>query len=174
VGRRRHPLAVLGLSVITLGGYLVVWHNRINHELSNFDARIDVRPGRSTFAVLLPWFAGFAASIAGAVLLALRLSNHAVDAVSQPVTIGLCAGLAVTGMLVLFFPPAIVAITMTLERLRLVEERVGMGNELQLRPVRRLVVLSIPLFGVFAYIVGVQRRLNAIWATVVPRIARTR
>ncbi|MGP8161944.1 MAG: hypothetical protein ACLQGJ_12130, partial [Candidatus Dormibacteria bacterium] len=50
-GERRHPAVVGLLSVVTLGAYAVAWHARVNREMSDFDARLEVRPRLSTLGV---------------------------------------------------------------------------------------------------------------------------
>ena len=172
VGRRRHPLVVGLLTIVSLGGYNVAWHDQVNGELSDFDARVDVRPGRSAIAVLLPWLASLVTTAAGAALLGLKLTGHPVAGFTQPEIIALCCGLAAIGLVTVLFPPSLMATLMTLERVRRTEERVGVGSEAQIHPVRRIAVLAIPVVGLIAHIVGVQRRLNAVWATVEPRASR--
>ena len=169
VGRRRHPVIVGLLTTVSLGGYLVAWQDQVNGEISDFDARIDVRPGRSALAVLLPWVATLLASAAGAALLGLRLTGHPVAGISLPEIVALCCGVALTGLAATLFPPSLAAILMTLERVRRIEERVGIGSEAQIHPARRAVIAAVPVIGVIAYIAGVQRRLNAVWSTVAPR-----
>jgi hypothetical protein len=172
VGRRRHPIVVGLLTVFSLGGYVVAWHDQVNGEISDFDARVDVRPGRSALAVLLPWLAGLVTTATGAALLGLRLTGHPVAGITLPEIIALCCGLAAVGLVTVFFPPSLMASLMTVERVRRTEERVGIGSEAQIHPVRRMVVLALPGIGLVAHIVGVQRRLNAVWSTVAPRSSR--
>ncbi len=68
-GTRRHPLAVAVLSAITLGAYTVGWHARVNREMSDFDARLEVHPGASAFGVALAWLAGLLCTLAGAAII---------------------------------------------------------------------------------------------------------
>lgn len=49
--RTRHPLAPLGLSVITFGIYLLVWYFKINREMRDLGER--VVPGLSLLAITL-------------------------------------------------------------------------------------------------------------------------
>ncbi|MFI7277790.1 DUF4234 domain-containing protein [Streptomyces sp. NPDC049879] len=50
--RSRNVFAVwLGLPIITLGIYHLVWWYKINKELSQFDSRIEVQPGLAVLAV---------------------------------------------------------------------------------------------------------------------------
>ena len=50
VGKHRSTFGVVALSIVTLGIYSLVWHNRVNREVGNFDpTRMHVSsPGRST------------------------------------------------------------------------------------------------------------------------------
>jgi hypothetical protein len=56
-----------------------------------------------------------------------------------------------------------VAVVMTLERLRCVEEHVGTTTDCQVRPVASSLLLAIPVVGGLALLMREQRRLNAIW-----------
>jgi hypothetical protein len=78
------------------------------------------------------------------------------------------AGLVVVPYLVLLVPFSVVAVVMTLERLRSVEEHVGATTDRQVRPVGTSLLLAIPLAGGLALLALEQRRLNAIWETVTP------
>jgi hypothetical protein len=50
----RNPFAVLGLSIITLGIYLIVWWYKINREMRDASARrIEVDPIMSVLAITL-------------------------------------------------------------------------------------------------------------------------
>jgi len=54
LGKRRHPLAVwLGLPLITLGIYGLVWVYKTNRELSQYDRRVQVNPAMSVLACTL-------------------------------------------------------------------------------------------------------------------------
>ncbi|MGF7239403.1 MAG: DUF4234 domain-containing protein [Frankia sp.] len=51
VGKRRNPFAVwIGLPIITLGIYGLVWIYKTNKELSRYDSRIKVNPTLSVLA----------------------------------------------------------------------------------------------------------------------------
>lgn len=54
VGKDRSPASVLGLSIITLGIYYLVWYYRINAEIRTHDPDIDVRPGWAVVAAIAP------------------------------------------------------------------------------------------------------------------------
>lgn len=169
VGRRRHPLTIIALSVLTLGAYLVRWHVRVNREITEFDARVEARPRLSGLAMLVPWVGGVAGSLLGAAALLLGGMPHQLIALGHSGAIGLATAAGGIGILALLFPPSLITALMTLERIRQVEERVGMGSEEQLRPVARLWWLAVPVIGFIGHLVGAQRRLNAVWATVQPR-----
>ena len=53
--RRRNPLGVLGLSIITLGIYFFVWYFKINDELRRAENDPTISPTRSLMAVSLGW-----------------------------------------------------------------------------------------------------------------------
>jgi hypothetical protein len=50
---KRHPLGVLGLSIITLGIYWFYWYYQVNVEIRGFQKDDTVRPGVALLAVLL-------------------------------------------------------------------------------------------------------------------------
>lgn len=54
--KRREPLGVLGLSVITLGIYWLYWYYKVNDEIRRFEKDDTVRPGIALLAVTLGWF----------------------------------------------------------------------------------------------------------------------
>jgi len=52
---KRNPLAVLGLSVITLGVYFFVWYYKINDELRRSENDESISPMRSLMAMIFGW-----------------------------------------------------------------------------------------------------------------------
>jgi hypothetical protein len=56
LGKDRSPASVLGLSIITLGIYFLVWYYKINNEIRRHDPTIQVTPGLSVVAMCLPIF----------------------------------------------------------------------------------------------------------------------
>jgi len=54
LGKDRSPAAVLGLSIITLGIYYLVWYYKINAEIARHDPDIKVTPGLAVFAQFFP------------------------------------------------------------------------------------------------------------------------
>ena len=170
-GKRRSPWAVAVLSVVTLGIYALVWHHRVNVEVADFDTRMYVRSGRSTTAVLVGWFVGFITSVAGAVLV-VSSQMHVTLPYRPPLsTIEqylLLGGLLVVPYVMLALPFCILAVAMTLERVRVAEDRAGRPTDMQLRPVTYTWLLAIPVGGGLLLIALVQRRLNQVWELVAP------
>jgi len=171
VGRGRSPLFVALLSAVTLGVYALIWHHRINRELEEFDPKLHSRPMRSAVAVAVPWVIGLVSTVAGAALIVgERLSVHL--PLASHVTTGqsyfLLAGLVAVPYLTLLVPFSVVAVVMTLERLRCVEEHVGTTTDRQVRAVGSSMLLAIPVIGGLVLLGVAQRRLNAVWDAVAP------
>jgi Domain of unknown function (DUF4234) len=166
IGKHRSTLGVVALSIVTLGVYSLVWHNRVNREIGNFDTRMHVIPGRSTLAVAIPWALGWLVSIAGAARIVLAVLN-----VSLPFDphfsvlqgYGLLAGGLLIPYLELLLPFSAIAMAMTLERIRIVEDRIGRTTDVQLRPVRAICWLLLPIAGGLVLMTIIQRRLNRVW-----------
>ena len=178
-GTRRHPLAVAVLSAITLGAYTVGWHARVNREMSDFDARLEVHPGASAFGVALAWLAGLLCTLAGAAIIvahALRVGPALARLASGPAILGvsvpwhdlMLAGLVAVPYLTLLLPFSVIALVMTLERARLVQERVGIRADRQLRPVVRACLLLLPVVGGLWYVASLQSCLNRVWQATPP------
>jgi hypothetical protein len=165
VGKRRRPAAVIALSVVTLGIYSLAWHSRVNREMAEFDARLEVKSGASALGVAIPWLIGVLTTLAGAADLAIRTLNLHVSVTlpSREVAFGLLGGIAVIPYLVLLLPVSVVAVVMTLERLRVVQERVGIRPDGQVRPVARACLLLLPVIGGLWHVAAVQSRLNRVW-----------
>jgi hypothetical protein len=53
--KKREPLGVLGLSIITLGIYWFYWYYKVNDEIRRFQKDDNVRPGIALLAVTLGW-----------------------------------------------------------------------------------------------------------------------
>jgi len=53
--KKRHPLGVWGLSLITAGIYYLVWYYKINREARDYLGDQDIRPGIALLAVLFGW-----------------------------------------------------------------------------------------------------------------------
>jgi Domain of unknown function (DUF4234) len=166
VGKSRSTVAVVALSIVTLGVYSLVWHNRINREIGNFDTRMHVMPARSTLAVAIPWALGWLVSIAGAVRIVLAVLN--VNLPFDPhfsvlQAYALLGGGLVIPYLVLLLPFSAIASVMTLERVRIVEDRIGRTTDVQLQPTRAICWLLLPAAGGLVLMATVQRRLNRVW-----------
>lgn len=178
-GRRRHPLAVLLASALTLGVSSIAWHTRVNREISEFDARVEVSARRSGLAVSVAWLAGWACSLAGAALLVghqLHVGPTLILATSGFRVAGhtvlwdwlMLGGIAVIPYVTLLLPVSAVAVVMTLERLRVAEERAGLPAELRVRPVRHASLLLLPILGGLLHVAVFQSRLNQVWQRAFP------
>lgn len=170
-GRLRSALAVPLLAVVTLGVYALVWHYRVNQEMELFDPKLHSRPRRSLLAVIVPWLTGTVVTLAGAALILttrfgvqLPFDPH----VTSMQAYYLLGGLAVVPYLTLLLPFSAVAVVMTLERLRSVEEHAGATTDRQVRPVASSLLLLVPVIGGLLMVGLAQRRLNAIWQRVAP------
>ncbi|MGA8017034.1 MAG: DUF4234 domain-containing protein, partial [Candidatus Dormiibacterota bacterium] len=174
VGRRRHPGAVALLSVVTLGIYSIGWHARVNREMSEFDARLEVSPGASALGVAIAWLVGIASSLTGAALLLghlLRIGPSLMVAVDGVTVMGrfvrwdylMLGGILVVPYLALVLPFSVIAVVMTLERVREIQERVGIRSDRQIRPVRHACLLLVPIAGGLWHLAVVQSRLNQVW-----------
>ena len=171
VGRMRSAIAVPLLSMITLGLYALVWHHRVNREMELFDPKLHSRPGRSMLAVAIPWVVGLLVTLAGAALVLTTRFNVQLPFdphVTSLQAYYLLGGLAAVPYLTLLLPFSVVAVVMTLERLRSVEEHVGATTDRQVRPVGTSLLLAVPLIGGLILIGLEQRRLNTIWQMVSP------
>jgi hypothetical protein len=165
-GKRRSTLGIVALSIVTLGVYSLVWHHRINREVGNFDTRMHVVPGRSTVAVAIPWAIGWLVSLAGAVRIVLAVANVTLPfdphfSVLQGY--GLLAGGLLIPYLELLLAFSAIAIVMTLERVRIVEDRMGRTTDVQLRPARAILWMLLPIAGGLILMATMQRRLNRAW-----------
>ncbi|MDQ6748327.1 MAG: hypothetical protein M3010_09530 [Candidatus Dormibacteraeota bacterium] len=163
-GRSRSPGGVAVLSTLTLGLYSLFWHHRVNCEMGDFDPRLRVRPGRSTWAVAVPWLLGLGATVAGvALLVAAHRGAPAVARVPGWVGLALLAGVLAVPYLTLLLPFGAVGVAMTLERLRQVQEHIGVPGDVQLQPVREVGRLLIPLVGSLMLQAREQRLLDDVW-----------
>jgi hypothetical protein len=163
-GRSRSTASMVSLSVVTLGFYAVAWHRRVNHEMGDFDPRVHVRASRSAWAVAVPLLIGLLATVAAAVRL---IAPHVGTTGTMPLTtaqamLGLAALVAVP-YLMLLLPFSLVAMVLTAERVRLVEEHAGVTTDEQVRPATLAGWLLVPLIGGFVVIGRQQRALNRIW-----------
>lgn len=167
-GRRRAPAMVVLLSVLTLGFYALWWHHRVNREVAEFDPRMSVDAGRSTWAVAIPLIIGWmVAAAAGArYLLALGGIPTADLPISAEQSLFLVLSPLVVPYLELLLPFSAAAVLMTHERARIVEDRVDTPVDRQLRPVSALGWLTVPVIGGLVGMARMQQHLNGVWRTV--------
>jgi hypothetical protein len=165
-GKRRSTMAIVLLSVVTLGVYSLIWHQRVNREVGNFDPRMHVIPGRSTLAVAIPWALGWLVSIAGAVRIVLAVANVTLPFDPHFTVLqayALLGGFVLIPYLELLLPFSAVAMVMTLERVRIVEDRMLRTTDVQLRPTRAIYWMLLPVAGGLILMAIIQRRLNRAW-----------
>ena len=164
VGRRRSTALAFTLAVLTLGLYPVAWMGRANRDMAQFDPRMVVRPGRSAAAVAL---AAVLPLLAAAASGARVIADHAGSAPNLPlsaqVTRWFVAAPALAPLLAVLLPLSLVALTMTLERVRVVEDRAGVDPELQLSPSHAVWWTAIPVVGLAVFVARAQGRLNRVW-----------
>jgi len=165
VGRRRSPAAMVLLWLATLGAYGLVWHERVNREMSGFDPRMPVRVGRSVWALAIPFVALWTVALAASALLVME---HGFSLTVQlPIPDGVVSYLVLAPLaipyLVLLVPFSAVAVVLTAERIRIVEDRLDIVPEAQLRPARVAWWLLLPLVGGLVLLVRQQARLNRVW-----------
>jgi hypothetical protein len=169
VGRRRNLGLFLLLSVLTLGLYTVVWFARANREMREFDPRMYARPGRTALAISVPVLASLLVCGAAGTRLLLEHLGHSADlTLSSNVTVWFLAAPLIAPWLALLLPFSIVAAAMTVERLRVVEDRAGTAPDLQARPVSSLRWLLLPAVGVVVLGVTIQARMNRVWSIALP------
>ena len=169
VGRRRSPLAVVALSVVSLGLYGLVWHGRINREMADFDPWLPIRAGRSSWAIRLPWGLLWLVALAAAARTVLAHAGVTADLpVSEHWTRWAVLAPVAIAPLLLLLPFSLVAVVMTLERIRVVEDRVDILGDDQLRPAAACWWLGLPLAGGPLLMALQQRRLNRVWNRVAP------
>ena len=170
-GRRRSPIMVAVLSVLTLGIYALVWHSRINTEVGDFDTRMHVRAGRSTLAVGIVWLVGLVMSICGAVIIVTSQMQITLPLNAQFTMLEeylLLGALLVVPYAILAIPFSLISMVMTLERIRIAEDRAGKPTDAQLRPARAVWWLAVPVAGGLILETIMQRRLNQVWEVVAP------
>lgn len=174
VGRRRHPATVALLSVLTMGLYTIAWHARVNREMSELDARIEVSPDASALAAAVAWVPGVACSLAGAAQIIMHALHvgPAIIPTGAGVTLAghllawaylMLGGIVVIPYLAVLLPLPLAAIVLTMERLRVVQERVGIRPDIQVRPARHACMLLVPVAGGLWHVAVVQARLNQVW-----------
>jgi hypothetical protein len=163
-GRRRSVAVMVLLSIVTLGIYSLVWHHRINREMADFDPRMQVRSGRSVLALSVPLLLGLGVAAAAAARIIL---DHAGTTVSVPIAASITHWLVLAPLaiqyLVVMIPFSLLAVAMTAERVRVVEDHVGIPTDRQLAPLPTVAWLMFPIAGGLVVMARGQRRLNEIW-----------
>jgi hypothetical protein len=87
LGKDRSPAAVLGLSIVTLGIYYLVWYGKINGEIKRHDADIKVTPGLAVLAAMIPIFNIVSAYSTAARIRQMQLDEGATDTISPIVAL---------------------------------------------------------------------------------------
>jgi hypothetical protein len=167
VGRRRSPAGQAVLAVLTLGISALRWHARVNREMGNFDPRMTVRPRRSLLAVAIPFAAGWLVALVAAARIA---AAHIATGTSVPLGTDAAYWLLGAPLLIplamLLVPFSLAAVVGTAERVRVVEDRVDIVGADQVRPASLVCWLLVPVAGGLIMIAMLQRRLNAVYASV--------
>jgi len=170
VGRRRHPGAVVALSIASFGVYALIWHGRITREIADFDPRLPVRAGRASWAIRVPWGLLWLVALAAAARTVLAHAGMAVDLpLAESATRWLMLAPLAIPMVLLLLPFSLVAVVMTLERIRVIEDRVDILGDDQVRPAAACWWLGLPVAGGPVLLALQQRRLNQVWNRVAPR-----
>lgn len=172
VGKRRSVVAVILLSVVTLGLYTVIWHGRVNREMSDFHFGLDVHPRRTATAVAAAWLIAFAVTAAGAARVAIHLAHVSIPfdpQVTASQAVFLVPAVLAAPILYVLLPFSLVAVVMTIERVRLVEAHSGLPTDQQLRPASLVWALLVPLIGGPLVLAREQSRLNATWERAASR-----
>ena len=131
-------------------------------------------PGASALGVAIAWLVGIAGSLTGAALPLghlLRIGPSLMVAVDGVTVMGrfvrwdylMLGGILVVPYLALALPFSVIAVVMTLERVREIQERVGIRSDRQIRPVRHACLLLVPIAGGLWHLAVVQSRLNQVW-----------
>jgi hypothetical protein len=164
VGRHRSPVLAFVLAVVTLGLYPILWARRATREMAQFDPRMVVSPAHTAWA-----FAGVTAAplIAAGAEAARILADHLGSAPSLPLsaqaTRWLLLAPALTPLLAILVPFSLVAVLMTFERVRVVEDRGGIDPEHQLSPTESVWWTALPVVGLAVFVARGQARLNRVW-----------
>ena len=165
VGRRRSRGVMVLLWVVTLGIYGLVWHERINREMSEFDPRLPTRSRRSVWALAIPHVALWTVSLVASALLVME-HGFGVTAdlpVSYDVVGYLAAAPLAIPYAIVLLPFSAIAVVLTAERIRIVEDRLDIVPERQLRPAQAAWWLLVPVVGGLVLLVRQQSRLNRAW-----------
>lgn len=168
VGRRRSIALGVGVGVLTLGFGSCLWIGRMTREMREFDPRMTVRSGRTVAALAFGYLVAFLVSGLEVARVVADHLGHPVDLPLSPAaTRPFVVAILLAPALVALLPVGAVALVMSAERLRVVEDRAGLAPHLQQRPVAILRWAWLPLVGTVAVAAALQSRLNSVW-----RIAR--
>jgi len=85
LGKNRSPGSVLGLSIITLGIYFLVWYGKLNGEIRRHDPDIKVNPALSVLAMFCPIANIVSAYSTAARIRQMQLSDGSVNTISPVV-----------------------------------------------------------------------------------------
>ena len=87
LGKDRSPGAVLGLSIITLGIYFLVWYYKINNEIRRHDPDIKVSPGWAVVAMMIPVANVVSGYCTAARIRQMQLDDNATNTISPVVAL---------------------------------------------------------------------------------------
>jgi hypothetical protein len=87
IGKDRSPASVLGLSIITLGIYYLVWYHHINAEIRKHDPDIKVTPGWCVVAAFIPIANVISAYSTAARIRQMQLDDGRTDTISPVVAL---------------------------------------------------------------------------------------
>ncbi|MFN2568685.1 MAG: DUF4234 domain-containing protein [Candidatus Dormibacteria bacterium] len=166
MGRHRSLTAVILLSLVTLGLYTIIWHARVNREMSDFHFGLDVHPRRTATAIAIAWLLAFAVTAAGAARVAVHLAHVSLSfdpQITWQQALFLIPAVLAAPILYVLLPFSLVAVVMTIERVRLVEAHSGLPTDQQVRPASLVWGMLIPLVGAPLVLAREQRHLNATW-----------
>lgn len=87
LGKDRSPASVLGLSIITLGIYYLVWYGKLNGEIRRHDPDIKVSPGWAVVAAMVPLCNIISAYSTAARIRQMQLDDGQTDTISPVVAL---------------------------------------------------------------------------------------
>lgn len=87
LGKDRSPAAILGLSIITLGIYYLVWYGKLNGEIRRHDPDIKVSPGWAVVAAMVPFCNVISAYSTAARIRQMQLDDGQTETISPVVAL---------------------------------------------------------------------------------------
>ncbi|MGH9045343.1 MAG: DUF4234 domain-containing protein [Acidimicrobiales bacterium] len=87
LGKDRSPAGILGLSIVTLGIYYLVWYGKLNGEIQRHDRDINVEPGWAVVAMLFPIANAISAYSTAARIRQMQLDDGRTDTISPVVAL---------------------------------------------------------------------------------------